>query len=87
MSAARSLDFWTTAGIAFDLTGAIAVASLALWLWPRRGRLAGAGGAVVAALLVTAGWCSYTTSTLSHRVTSEPTLAGTHTEIRSNVPY
>ncbi len=57
MIAARSLDFWTTAGIAFDLTGAIAVASLALWLWPRRGRLAGAGGAVVAALLVTAGWC------------------------------
>ncbi|MPS69521.1 MAG: PEP-CTERM system histidine kinase PrsK [Novosphingobium sp.] len=57
MNAGHSFDMWTTVGVIFDLTGAIAVASLALWLWPRRDRFAGAGTAVCVALFVTAGWC------------------------------
>ena len=57
MSAGAEPGVWATAGVAFDLTGAIATASLALWLWPRRPRLAGAGAPVVGALVVTATWC------------------------------
>ncbi|MDF2638439.1 MAG: prsK [Novosphingobium lindaniclasticum] len=57
MSAGAELGVWAMAGVAFDLTGAIATASLALWLWPRRQRLAGAGAPVVVALVVTAAWC------------------------------
>lgn len=49
--------YWTTLGFALDLTGAIALVSLAIWLWPRRARFASAGAAVVPALMVTAGWC------------------------------
>ncbi len=57
MSRAGAFDFWSTAGVAFDLSGAIALASLALWLWPKRARFEEAGGSVVAALFLTAAWC------------------------------
>ena len=57
MSRAGAFDFWSTAGVAFDLSGAIALASLALWLWPKRARFEEAGGSVVAALILTAAWC------------------------------
>lgn len=49
--------YWTTLGVALDLTGAIALVSLAIWIWPRRDCFGGAGAAVVAALFLTAGWC------------------------------
>lgn len=48
---------WTTTGVALDVTAAIALASLAIWLWTRRDRFGNAGGAIVAALFATAGWC------------------------------
>lgn len=48
---------WSTVGVAFDLTGAIALASFAIWLWPRRGRFGNAGPLIPGALFVTAGWC------------------------------
>lgn len=48
---------WTTVGVVLDLTGAIALASAALWLWPRRARLGTAGSAVAGALMLTACWC------------------------------
>ncbi|MCJ2187358.1 XrtA/PEP-CTERM system histidine kinase PrsK [Novosphingobium beihaiensis] len=48
---------WSTVGVAFDLTGAIALASLAIWLWPRRAGFGHAGALVPAAVFVTAGWC------------------------------
>jgi putative PEP-CTERM system histidine kinase len=47
---------WTTIGFALDVTGAIALASVAIWLLPRRDRFGTAGTAVVAALLLTALW-------------------------------
>lgn len=48
---------WMVLGLALDLTGAIALASLAIWLWPRRDRFGSAGPAIVLALSLTAGWC------------------------------
>lgn len=51
------IGFWTTSGIVLDLTGAIALASLAIWLWPRRERFGNAGAAITLALFLTAGWC------------------------------
>ncbi|KQM19315.1 XrtA/PEP-CTERM system histidine kinase PrsK [Novosphingobium sp. Leaf2] len=47
---------WTTVGIGLDLTGALALASVAVWLLPRRERFGTAGGAMIAALLLTALW-------------------------------
>lgn len=47
---------WTTVGVALDLNGAIALASVAMWLVPRRDRFGGAGTAVVVALFLTALW-------------------------------
>ncbi|WP_395395101.1 XrtA/PEP-CTERM system histidine kinase PrsK [Novosphingobium sp. BL-8A] len=47
---------WSSVGTALNLAGAIAVASLAFWLWPRRGRFARAGVPIVAALFLTAIW-------------------------------
>lgn len=49
--------FWNTLGVALDLTGAIALASVAIWLWPRRGRLGEVGTTTVVALGMTALWC------------------------------
>ncbi|SFF84115.1 putative PEP-CTERM system histidine kinase [Novosphingobium sp. CF614] len=54
---AGGAGLWITIGVMFDLTGAIALASLAIWLWPRRARFDGAGAAILVALFVTAGWC------------------------------
>lgn len=51
------IGFWALLGVALDLTGAIALASLAIWLWPRRERFGSAGAVIVLALLLTAGWC------------------------------
>lgn len=51
-----SPSLWTTAAVSFDLTGAIALASAALWLIPRRERFGSAGGAAVGALFLTALW-------------------------------
>lgn len=56
---------WATLGMAFDLMAAIAVASLAIWLWPRRERLGTAGVPVLAGLFLTAGWCLAVASTSS----------------------
>ena len=49
--------FWGTIGLAFDLTGAIALATLAIWLWPRLDRFGNAGVWIVSALFITAAWC------------------------------
>lgn len=49
--------FWSKLGVALDLTGAIALASLALWLWPRRSRFGDVGSGILCALTVTALWC------------------------------
>ena len=46
--------FWGTIGLAFDLTGAIALATLAIWLWPRLDRFGNAGVWIVSALFITA---------------------------------
>ncbi|WP_239026419.1 XrtA/PEP-CTERM system histidine kinase PrsK [Novosphingobium decolorationis] len=56
MMAWDSPDIWTTIAIALDLTGAIATAAVGLSLWPRRHRLAGAGGAALVALVLTSLW-------------------------------
>ena len=50
-------SYWTSLGFAVDLIGAIALVSLAIWLWPRRDRFGSARRAVVPALIMTAGWC------------------------------
>jgi putative PEP-CTERM system histidine kinase len=50
-------SIWPTLGIALDLTAAIAVASLAIWLWPRRHRLGSVGAPMLAGLYLTAAWC------------------------------
>ncbi|WP_395332891.1 XrtA/PEP-CTERM system histidine kinase PrsK [Novosphingobium sp. BL-8H] len=47
---------WTSVGSALNLAGAIAVASLGFWLWPRRVRFGKAGIPVMVALLLTAIW-------------------------------
>jgi putative PEP-CTERM system histidine kinase len=47
---------WIVLGTGLDLTAAIAVVSLAIWLWPRRDRFGSAGAAVILALFLTAGW-------------------------------
>ncbi|KHK91219.1 XrtA/PEP-CTERM system histidine kinase PrsK [Novosphingobium malaysiense] len=51
------VGIWGTVGMALDLTGAIALATLAIWLWSRLDRFGNAGGWIVAALFVTAAWC------------------------------
>jgi putative PEP-CTERM system histidine kinase len=43
--------------LAFDFSGAIALATLAIWLWPRRGRMGNCGTPMVVALLLTSGFC------------------------------
>lgn len=48
--------FWASVATALNLAGAIAVASLGFWLWPRRARFASAGPAMLVALLLTAIW-------------------------------
>lgn len=53
---AEGLGLAATVGIAFDLTGAIATAAVALSLWPRRERLGTAGSAVLLALFLTSVW-------------------------------
>lgn len=55
--AGHAASFWILLGLGLNLAAAIAVASLAIWLLPHRDRFGGAGGAIVAALLLTAGWC------------------------------
>ncbi|AOR76255.1 multi-sensor signal transduction histidine kinase [Sphingomonas sp. LH128] len=47
---------WATMGVGLDLTGAIALASIAIWLFSRRDRFGAAGTAMVVALLFTALW-------------------------------
>ncbi|HKT85328.1 MAG TPA: XrtA/PEP-CTERM system histidine kinase PrsK [Novosphingobium sp.] len=54
---AQSASFWILLGVGLNLAGAIAVASLAIWLLPHRDRFGSAGSAIVAALFLTAGWC------------------------------
>ena len=49
--------FWQHIGAGLDVTAALALVSLAIWLWPRRIRFDGYGAAVVAAILLTALWC------------------------------
>jgi putative PEP-CTERM system histidine kinase len=50
-------SIWTALGSALDLTAAIALVTLAIWLWPRRSRFGEAGAATVVAVVITAGWC------------------------------
>ncbi|MFC0204943.1 XrtA/PEP-CTERM system histidine kinase PrsK [Novosphingobium soli] len=45
---------WTTLAVGLGVTGAIALASVAIWLAPRRARFGGAGTAVIVALALTA---------------------------------
>ena len=56
MTAAQAALIWSSVSIVLHLAGTIAVASLAFWLWPRRGRFARAGAPIVCALFVTAMW-------------------------------
>jgi len=56
MIAALSAGPWTTIGVGFDLTGAIALASVGVWLATRRDRFGTAGTAIVFALFLTALW-------------------------------
>ncbi|MBT0669101.1 PEP-CTERM system histidine kinase PrsK [Novosphingobium profundi] len=56
MIATGAPDIWATIGVGLDLTGAIATAAVAISLWPRRQRLAGAGPAVLLALALTSLW-------------------------------
>ena len=66
---------WALFSIGLDLTAAIAVVSLAIWLWPRRDRFGSAGGAIVAALLLTAGWSLAVAATAASRPDFTPSLA------------
>lgn len=50
-------NLWALLGLGLDLGGAIAVATLAIWLMPRRDRFGNVGGPIVVALFLTAGWC------------------------------
>ncbi|MDE8651030.1 XrtA/PEP-CTERM system histidine kinase PrsK [Novosphingobium album (ex Liu et al. 2023)] len=50
-------QIWYLLTLAFDVAGAIAAATLAIWIWPRRDSLGQAGTAIVLALLLTAIWC------------------------------
>ncbi|KMS59193.1 histidine kinase [Novosphingobium barchaimii LL02] len=66
---------WTTIGVAFDLTGAIALASVAIWLATRRDRFGRAGTAVVIALFLTALWSlASAAATASPAVVFAPSL-------------
>lgn len=56
MIAVLPSGIWATIGVGLDLTGAIALASLAIWLIPRRDRFGSAGTAVLFSLLLTAVW-------------------------------
>ncbi|AIT81752.1 XrtA/PEP-CTERM system histidine kinase PrsK [Novosphingobium pentaromativorans] len=67
--------FWPLLGIGLDLSGAIAVASLAIWLWPRRERFGNVGGPVVVALFLTAAWCLAIASAMTGRLVLLPSLA------------
>ncbi|MYL98051.1 PEP-CTERM system histidine kinase PrsK [Novosphingobium sp. FGD1] len=67
---------WTTVGVGLDLSGAIALATVAMWLLPRRERFGTAGGAVVIALFVTALWSlAEAAATASASVSFAPSLA------------
>lgn len=54
---ARASEIWALLGLGLDLAGALATATLAIWLWPRRDRFGTVGGAIVVALVLTACWC------------------------------
>ena len=49
--------FWVLLGLGLNLAAAVAVLSLAIWLLPHRERFGSAGGAIIVALFLTAGWC------------------------------
>lgn len=50
-------ELWHVGGIIAHVAGAVASATVALWLAGRRERFRPAGGAIVTALLLTAVWC------------------------------
>lgn len=87
MSIAPSLDVWRTIGIVLDLAGAIAVASLALWLWPRRARFDAAGTGVVAALLFTAGWCVAAAAAMTATMTGQAPILASFAESLRNLAW
>lgn len=67
---------WTTIGVALDLSGAIALASVGLWLATRRDRFGQAGTAVVFALFLTALWSlACAAATASPAAVFAPSLA------------
>ncbi|GGC00076.1 histidine kinase [Novosphingobium endophyticum] len=69
------VENWALFSIGLDLTAAIAVVSLAIWLWPRRDRFGSAGGVIVAALLLTAGWSLAVAASTASRPDFTPSLA------------
>ncbi|MEE4450180.1 XrtA/PEP-CTERM system histidine kinase PrsK [Novosphingobium resinovorum] len=72
----QAMGLWATLGVGLDLTGAIALASVAIWLFPRRERFGAAGTAMVAALLFTALWSLASAAAIaSPAVTFAPALA------------
>ena len=54
---AQFVGLWVSVGVALHLTGAIACAAVAIWLFPRKRRFGAANDAIVAALLASAIWC------------------------------
>ena len=54
---AQLAGFWTSLGAGLHLTGAIACAAVAIWLFPHRSRFAQATQTMVVALAATAIWC------------------------------
>ena len=64
-AAFASMAAWSTVGVGFDLTGALALACVAVWLLPRRERFGSAGTALVAALFFTALWSLATAAAIA----------------------
>lgn len=72
----KASAIWATVGVGLDLTGAIALASVAIWLISRRDRFGGAGTAIVIALFLTALWSlACAASIATPTVTFAPALA------------
>jgi len=72
-------DLWSIVALALHMAAAIGAAALALWLWPRAGRFGAAGGAILAALAMTAVW------SLAEAVEMRETLVGSVLETGRNL--
>lgn len=62
--------FWQLAGLTLHLSGAVAAATVTIWLWSRRDRFGSAGTLVVLALLSTVIWSLVKAGGFSHAVSA-----------------